>query len=157
MNQSRGKRGLVLISQFAGGFTSIPKSERQAMAVEKFQLLESLAQKFQSNANVKAVFGEPVEAQGKTIIPVAKIAYGLGGGYGKLESSKSDNASQPDMGEGGGGGIIARPIGVVEITRKRTRFIPARSKAVTLMGAFFAGMVAARLIDWRKKNRGSKQ
>lgn len=127
------------------------------MAVEKSQFLESLAQRLQSNASVKAVFGEPVEAQGKTIIPVAKIAYGLGGGYGKLENSKSDSASQPNMGEGGGGGIIARPIGVVEISRKRTRFIPTRSKTATLMGAFFAGMIAARLIGRRKKNRESKE
>ena len=31
-------------------------------------------------ANVKSVYGEPNTAQGKTVIPVAKIMYGYGGG-----------------------------------------------------------------------------
>jgi uncharacterized spore protein YtfJ len=35
-----------------------------------------------SSATVKAVFGEPVHAAGRTVIPVAKVAYGFGGGFG---------------------------------------------------------------------------
>ena len=31
-------------------------------------------------ANVKSVYGEPIAAQGKTVIPVAKVMYGYGGG-----------------------------------------------------------------------------
>jgi uncharacterized spore protein YtfJ len=32
--------------------------------------------------NVKAAHGEPIAAQGKTVIPVAKIVYGYGAGAG---------------------------------------------------------------------------
>ena len=35
------------------------------------QLLESLAERLYSSASVQAVFGEPVQAEGKVIIPVA--------------------------------------------------------------------------------------
>ena len=50
------------------------------MAVQ--QLLQSIADKVRSSASVKSVYGEPVEAEGKTIIPVARVAYGFGGGGG---------------------------------------------------------------------------
>ena len=45
-------------------------------------LLQSLKESILSQANVKAIYGEPVAAHGKTVIPVAKIMYGYGAGAG---------------------------------------------------------------------------
>ena len=45
--------------------------------------LGSLADSLRESATVEKVYGEPIEAYGKTIIPVARIAYGLGRGFGK--------------------------------------------------------------------------
>ena len=45
-------------------------------------LLQSLHESLSTRAQVKSVFGEPIIAGDKTIIPVAKIAYGFGGGTG---------------------------------------------------------------------------
>jgi len=56
--------------------------------------LEKLASLFGQNASVKNVFGEPIKAGDKTIIPVAQIAYGLGGGYG--HGVKKKKPSQVD-------------------------------------------------------------
>jgi len=39
-------------------------------------LLQSLKESILSQANVKAIYGEPIVAQAKTVIPVAKIMYG---------------------------------------------------------------------------------
>ena len=33
-------------------------------------------------ASVKAIYGEPIAAHGKTVIPVARIMYGYGAGAG---------------------------------------------------------------------------
>ena len=125
------------------------------MDAEELQFLQMLADNLQSSANVKAVFGEPVEFEGKTVIPVARIAYGLGGGYGKIKgSNRNESAGSPQLGEGGGGGgLAAFPVGVVEITKKETRFIPTRNKRISLIGAFLAGFVAARLLSRRKETR----
>ena len=49
-------------------------------------ILQSLRESILT-ANVKAVYGEPIAAQGKTVIPVAKIIYGYGGGAGTVESA----------------------------------------------------------------------
>ena len=82
---------------------------------------------------MKSVYGDPISAHGKTIIPVARIAYGFGGGSGKMQGE--DN---PRTGEGGGGGAYARPLGVVEITEAGTRFI-AWNEGRKLFGAALLG------------------
>ena len=45
-------------------------------------LLQSLKDSIVGQAGVKTIFGEPISAQGKTIIPIAKLIYGYGGGAG---------------------------------------------------------------------------
>src|SRR4029077_2769608 len=45
-------------------------------------LLQSLKESVLAQANVKAIYGEPISAHEKTIIPVAKIMYGYGAGAG---------------------------------------------------------------------------
>ena len=76
------------------------------------EFLNSIIERLNSSAKVQSVFGEPIAANGKTIIPVARVAYGFGGGAGEA------------MREGGGGGVVATPLGVFEITDGRTRFVP---------------------------------
>ena len=47
-----------------------------------FALLQSLKESILADANVKAIYGEPISAHEKTIIPVARIMYGYGAGAG---------------------------------------------------------------------------
>jgi uncharacterized spore protein YtfJ len=56
------------------------------VGLDVYTALGSLAESLRESAAVEKVYGEPVEAHGKTIIPVARIAYGLGRGYGKAHS-----------------------------------------------------------------------
>jgi uncharacterized spore protein YtfJ len=69
------------------------------------------------HAGAKIVYGETVSVSGKTILPVATIRCGFGGSSG----GKGNNWQH---GAGGGGGLVAKPLGVVEITQSQTRFIP---------------------------------
>jgi uncharacterized spore protein YtfJ len=93
--------------------------------------LPSLLEPLTRGASVKSVFGEPVSANGKTIIPVARVAYGFGTGRGRKRNSSEE-------GEGGGGGVYAVPLGVLEITDAETRFIALTDKR-RLAGAALAG------------------
>jgi uncharacterized spore protein YtfJ len=83
------------------------------------EVLQSIIGPLEHSARVQSVFGDPVTAQGKTVIPVARIAYGFGGGSGK-----GTHRGAPGEGEGGGGGVVALPLGVVEVTDRDTRFVP---------------------------------
>ncbi|HTY84344.1 MAG TPA: spore germination protein GerW family protein [Silvibacterium sp.] len=97
-------------------------------------ILQSLKESVLSQASVKAVYGEPIAAQGKTIIPVAKIAYGFGAGAG-IGGVDGPGA----CGEGGGGGARAIPVGVVEVADDQTRFIPINDRK-KLMGTVAFGI-----------------
>lgn len=67
----------------------------------------------QDSMSVKRIYGEPIERDGLTIIPAAKVTGG-GGGGGDAENNA-----------GGGFGIRARPVGVYVIKDGDVRWEPA--------------------------------
>ena len=89
-------------------------------------LLQSLQESFSTRAQVKSVFGEPIIAGDKTIIPVAKIAYGFGGGVGAL------------------------PVGVFEVGPQGTRFVAVGDKK-KLLGTLLLGAALGLLFARRKR------
>jgi uncharacterized spore protein YtfJ len=111
------------------------------------QLLESLADRLQKAATVRTVFGDPINAEGKTIIPVASVGFGFGGCSGTGQPGEPERKERG--GSGAGGGLGARPVGVVEITAERTRFIafgPRRSLVLACGGGVLIGLaVGTRL------------
>ena len=76
--------------------------------------VEGLAERVGFHAHAGALFGDPVEKGGVTIVPVGKVRYGFGGGSGSDTSDESDR-SKRDEGSGGGGGVMASPIGFIEV------------------------------------------
>ncbi len=109
-------------------------------------LLQSLKESILGEASVKAVFGEPISAQGKTVIPVAKIAFGYGAGAGAGGIGDSRTRGE---GGGGGGGARAVPIGVVEVSDQQTRFVPISDRK-KLAGAILAGVGLGMWLSWRR-------
>jgi uncharacterized spore protein YtfJ len=112
-------------------------------------LLQSLKESILGQASVKTIYGDPITAQGKTVIPVAKIMYGLGAGAG---TGGVGNSSAQGEGGGGGGGVRAIPVGVIEVSDKETRFIPITSRA-HLAGAILAGIGFGIIMAWRRRRR----
>jgi uncharacterized spore protein YtfJ len=82
------------------------------------QLLQSMAECVSASASVKNVYGDPVVAGNRTVIPAAQVRYGFGGGGG----ARPDGEKVSDGG-GAGGRVSARPCGALEITPEGTRFI----------------------------------
>ena len=83
---------------------------------------------------VRRVFGEPIERDGVTVIPAAKIRGGGGGGSG----------SGPN-GEGGGGGgfgVSATPAGAYVIKDGNVRWEPALDLGRTIFMGQLVGIVA---------------
>lgn len=107
-------------------------------------LLQAIGDRLQSAATVKTVFGEPVTAAGRTIIPVARVRFGFGAGGG----NRGGEADQP-AGGGGGGGVHAEPAGFLEITDAGT-FYTSISDHRRLAGALLIGLVSGLIIARRK-------
>jgi uncharacterized spore protein YtfJ len=110
-------------------------------------LLQSLKEGILSQASVKAVYGEPIAAQGKTVIPVAKIMYGYGAGAG---AGGVGDSSARGEGGGGGGGVLAIPVGVIEVSDQQTRFVPITDRK-RLAGAVLAGIGLGMWLGWRRR------
>ena len=95
------------------------------------EILESLR-----NSLATTVHGQPVEAGGRTLVPVALVWCGAGGGADHEGSS------------GGGGGGLAVPLGAYVATDAGPVFQPnpvaLLAVGVPLVGA--AGLAAARIV-----------
>jgi len=110
-------------------------------------LLQSLRESILSQANVKAIYGEPIAAHGKTVIPVAKIMYGYGAGAG---TGGVGDTSARGEGGGGGGGVRAVAVGVIEVSDQQTRFVPITDRK-RLAGAVLVGIGLGMLLGWRRR------
>lgn len=104
--------------------------------------VQRLGESIQVHANAKQVYGEPVERDGTTIIPVARVQWGFGGGgigHGPAERG------------GGGGGALATPTGFIELKDGVAEFrqIYDPNAALRIAGiaaaAFLAGLILAKL------------
>jgi len=111
------------------------------------QYTQSIVERIQASASVKTIYGDPVTAEGKTIIPVARVAYGFGAGFGGGKNAETEKEGAGCA--GGAGGVSARPIGVVEITKEDTRFISVGEEA-RLMGALLVGLFLGLLFARRR-------
>ena len=110
------------------------------------ELMKTIADRAQSAATVKTIFGDPIVAFDKTVIPVARVAYGFGaGGASGSESASTDDANS---GGGGGGGVAVMPEGVLEVSPEGTRFISIGSRK-RLIGALVLGAAIGLLIGQR--------
>ncbi len=83
--------------------------------------IEMLAEKVGARAAASAIFGQPVERDGVTVIPVGKVRWGFGGGSGRGIEEGSDTGEIGE-GSGGGGGAMASPIGFIEIRDGHAEF-----------------------------------
>lgn len=82
--------------------------------------LFDVMQQIKDTANVRAAFGEPQVFDDKTIIPVAKVAYGMGLGFGSDEAE--DEPIATGGAGGGGGGATSTPLGALVVTPDGVRF-----------------------------------
>jgi uncharacterized spore protein YtfJ len=88
------------------------------------RFIGTMAEKLGAAARAATIFGEPVERDGVTVIPVAKARWGFGGGAGRRKD---------EDGAGGGGGVQVTPVGFIEIGNGQAEFRPIRPVSLPLM------------------------
>jgi uncharacterized spore protein YtfJ len=143
--------------------TAMADARRAAESGPIDGFVERMAERIGAKATVKAVFGEPIERDGFTVIPVAKVRWGFGGGAGSGPAgpgfgagattglgSESDEATAaagvtPGSGSGGGGGMTADPVGYLEIGPDGASFIPI-TQAMPSPGFLLAAGATAAIV-----------
>lgn len=106
---------------------------------------------------VRRVFGDAYEADGATIIPVAKVigTGGMGYGAGALGEPAPSGEQAGGEGSGGGGGFVvrARPLGVYVVRDGAVQWQPALDINRTILGGQLVGAVAVVAISWALRRR----
>jgi uncharacterized spore protein YtfJ len=108
-------------------------------------LLERIGDTVGQKAQASTIFGEPVEREGVTVIPVARARFGFGGGGGS-GSREGDEGS----GGGGGGGVAVGPVGYIELHEGRAEFkriLTATDLLALVAAASLAAVAINRLLD----------
>jgi uncharacterized spore protein YtfJ len=100
--------------------------------VERAEPLRALGERLASTATVERLYGSPVEREGVTVIPVARVRYGFGAGTSREEDEEE---------LGGGGGVQATPIGFIVMEGEHAEFRQIRDRAGESLGV--AAIVAA--------------
>ena len=124
--------------------------------------VERMAERVGGKASVRAVFGDPIVRGDLTIIPVARVRWGFGGGAGRgpiaagpgtgRDGSPTETTideGMSGMGTGGGGGATADPIGYLEIGPDGATFnpiVPTMPSPGFVLAAGAAGALVLRAI-----------
>ncbi len=125
-------------------FDAAANEAREAASTPLTAVVDNLAERVGARASARAVFGDPVERDGVTVIPVAKVRWMFGGGAGsggEEDSYESDHG----QGAGGGGAVSATALGYIEIRDGQATFRPI-GDAVALWPLVLAGAASAWLV-----------
>jgi uncharacterized spore protein YtfJ len=102
----------------------------------------------QDEVGASVCFGTPVERDGHTIIPVARVSFGYGMGFGGGSGGKQDSAgfdaAPVEGGEGGGGGGggggSSTPVAIIDMAQGDVKVTPIQDATrIALSGMFLAG------------------
>ena len=110
--------------------------------------MTNLALKLAENARsigVSSAYGDPVQIEGVTVVPVALVQYGFGAGG---QDTGDGAAEKVDGFGGGGGGGLSIPLGVYTKHGTSVRFDPniVPLLAVGIPFVWVAGRALARVI-----------
>jgi uncharacterized spore protein YtfJ len=104
----------------------------------------------QDEVGASTCFGTPVEKNGHTVIPVARVSFGYGMGFGGGSGGKgmpgefgsTDAESGEGGGGGGGGGGSSTPVAVIQMTGDDVVIKPINDTTrIALSWAFLLGWI----------------
>jgi uncharacterized spore protein YtfJ len=121
------------------------QAARQAITTEE-GFVKALADDQARAAHAKSVFGEPIHQGGVTVVPVARVGWGFGGGvhHGAPDRERA----------GGGGGVRIWPLGYIEIKDDQSEFKPIRDPATLVPLIVDGGLTAFLLLRGLRKLLG---
>lgn len=106
--------------------------------------------------HVRRAFGVPIERDGVTLVPVARVVggTGFGGGDGTIAEA-GDDPGRSGSGAGGGLGVRVTPVGVYVVKGADVRWEPAFDLTRVAIGGQVVGAIAvltlARVLRRRRR------
>ena len=144
-------------------------NEVMVTAVKNQEQAAELMEKLFAVAQPGAVYGEPVTAEGHTVITASEVSVGMGFGYGIGAGSggagrgqeESEDEPQDEGGEagvggggGGGGGSMGRPVAAITISPEGVQVDPIVD--VTKIGLAFFTTIGSMFFMLSKMRKASR-
>jgi uncharacterized spore protein YtfJ len=85
-------------------------------------VLKQMAEDIKNFTRTDTIFGEPIEIQGTTIIPICRVAVGYGGGGGEGEAETKQGGK--GAGAGGGAGMRIDPAALIVAKDGKISIVP---------------------------------
>ncbi len=97
-------------------------------------LMNEAMEHIRQMVDVNTIVGSPVTtADGTTIIPISKVAFGFGAGGSEFNAKKSEKADDNAMfGGGSGGGVSINPVAFLVVNSEQIKLLPISNSATTV-------------------------
>lgn len=105
---------------------------------------------------VRRAFGEPIERDGTTLVPVARVIGGAGYGHGEGDGP-TELGGQSGSGSGGGFGVHVSPMGVFVIRGDEVTWQPAFDLNRVALGGQVVGAIALLVMARALRRRGARR
>jgi uncharacterized spore protein YtfJ len=124
------------------------------------EMFQDTIEEFLTAADVRVVYGEPIQHDDTTIIPTAEVLCGLGFGVASGRgTSPDDDPDKPSLGSGSGGGgggrILSRPVAVVVASPEGVRVEPVVDiTKIALAGLTALGFMVSMMFRMSSRRHG---
>ena len=127
-------------------------------------LIETLSPRLEQMVKTETVVGEPIQVQGKTLIPLVRVTYGIFGGgalgeaEGKGKANKGEGGGKAEgKGGGTGGGLKMSPAAIVCVDDAGVSVFPIE-EAKGVFGAIAEAIpqIMAKAASVQKGNEAGK-
>jgi uncharacterized spore protein YtfJ len=116
----------------------------QAKELSEMTVLQTVREMVDHGVSEK-VFGSPLVRDGVTVLPVAKVSGGGGGGTGPVAQGR-EPGRDTGAGTGGGLGLSAKPLGVFVLKEGRVSWQPAVDVNRVVLGGQIVAVVALLVV-----------
>lgn len=128
-----------------------PSNPDTGGSTQAMDTIEGTLARFLDTADVKHVYGEPVQHGDTVVIPTAEVLTGLGFGAGYGTGTSEEGEGGSGGGGGGGGRTLTRPVAVIVVTPDSVRvqevIDPTKIALAALTAAGFMMGMLMRMIS----------
>ncbi|WNY26250.1 GerW family sporulation protein [Methanolapillus ohkumae] len=87
------------------------------------EVIAEVTEELERIVSAKTVIGTPIEACGKTIIPITKVSVGFASGGYEGAAKGTDSAAKSAYGGGGGAGAKIEPVAFIILTAETSEIL----------------------------------
>ena len=122
-------------------------------------LIKTTTEEIEKVLGTKTIVGDPMTFEGKTVIPVSKIAFGFGAGGGSGGGKGKEGEGGEGSGGGAGGGASVCPVVLIVVDKEKVEVMPLTKSS---LGAALEKMVsympemADKVMTAKEKGKKSK-